>query len=482
LIRRRERGAATTDWREVLAPVAPGRSHEEQLDGLLEATRRASGLPAAHLYLADATGGLLLERASAAPGTAAPPETLERSRDDHPHLATTGAGRWWCVPIDAGAVIAGPIGDTAPSAAVDALASLQWPLSFAVSVAREREQLRRRAGGSTEAARHLHSSALEIDRLLHLLLDLARSATGAAGGFVAVVDDSGVLTVRGSTGIDRDTLARLDLTPGTGMFDWAPAEYGGALVLRDIEAAVALGWSSVLAVPVQDDKSALGLLALVGRDSATAFGIEGLELLSAYADQARLMLGNARLFSSFVDEYLATVQGLARSLDLRRPHTRDRHAIVADVAARIAAGLDLAPDVVEAVRLAGTVHDVGMAALQRDDIAAGDLDHPIVSAALVEHLPLHPEVGATIRSHHEWYDGWGFPDGLRGDAIPIGGRVLAVAVVMAELAAGDPAKAPCGDDEIAASLRSRRGDQLDPAVVDVAVQLLPSLSLRAGVD
>jgi hypothetical protein len=481
-MRRRDRGAATTDWREVLAPLAPGRSYEEQLDGLLEATRRASGLAAAHLYLADASGGLVLERASAAPSTAAPPEVLERPHHDRPHLATTAAGRWWCVPIDAGAVLAGPIGDTAPGAAVDALASLQWPLSFGVSVARERDQLRRRAGGSTEAARQLHASALEIDRLLHLLLDLARSAIGASGGFVAVVDDHGLLTVRGSTGIDRDTLARLDLSPGTGMFDWAPTEYGGALVLRDIEAAIALGWSSVLAVPIQDDRAALGLLALVSRERGTAFGIEGLELLSAYADQARLMLGNARLFASFVDEYLTTVQGLARLLDLRRPHTRDRHAIVADVGARIASALDLAPDVVEAVRLAGTVHDVGMAALERDDLAAGDLDHPAVSAALVEHLPLHPDVGATIRSHHEWYDGWGFPDGLRGDAIPIGGRVLAVAVVMAELAAGDQVRSPCPDDEIAASLTARRGDQLDPAVVDVAIRLLPSLSLRAGAD
>ncbi|HEX4905533.1 MAG TPA: HD domain-containing phosphohydrolase [Acidimicrobiales bacterium] len=497
---RRSRERSAPDWRSVLAPVDDGRPYEEQLDALLDAVRRATGLPLVHLYLADPDGQRFhLERATLSAShasdneggaesmTSSPPSELLRGGDDRSsRVVATPMGRFWGVPLGvaesiSGLVLVGPVGDAPPPDAGDAIDALRWPLSLAVDVARDREHLRRQLAAATselQASRDLQSSALEIDRFVGLLLELARSATRADGGFVAVVDDTGRLTVRASTGLTESALARLDLAPETGMFDWAAADLGGALILRDLEAAIDLGWSSVLAVPVQDDQRALGIIALVSLGSGIGFDTDGLDLLSTYADQARLMLGNARLFSSFVTEYLATVQGLALSLDARRPHTRGRHAVVAASAALLAEGLGLAPDVVDAIRIAGTVHDVGMAALQDDDLAAGDLDHPSVSAGLVEHLPLHPEVVRAIRAHHEWYDGWGFPDGLRGQGIPIGGRVLAVAVLLAELAAGDPVRPPATIEQLADALEVRRGSQLDPDVVDVALRLLPDLPLR----
>jgi HD-GYP domain-containing protein (c-di-GMP phosphodiesterase class II) len=504
IFRSRDRAAAGgADWRAVLAPLDGDAPYEDQLDAILAAVRAAIGLRAVHVYLSDpdgrrfhlerATLGSSLSIATSGEGgaetmTASPPTEIVRGPgDDHARVVATPAGRVWGLPLGVDDdvtrhVLAGPVADAPPAGAVDTLGALRWPLSFAIDVARDREVIRRRLTAATaelQASRTLQSSALEIDRFLGLLLDLARSATSADGGFVAIVDDDGTLSICGSTGLDDATLAGIDLSANdTGMFDWSPVEYGGALILRDIEAAVALGWSSVLAVPIVQDERPLGVLALVSRGSGTAFDADGLALLSTYADQARLMLGNARLFSSFVDEYLATVQGLAHSLDVRRPHTRGRHDIVAAAGARIATEMGLPPEVVEAIRLAGTMHDVGMAALQRDDLAAGDLDHPSVSAGLVEHLPLHPDVVRSIRSHHEWYDGWGFPDGLRGHAIPVGGRILGVAVLLAELAAGDQVRGPATDDHLIAALEQRRGSQLDPEVVDVAVRLLPDLALR----
>jgi HD-GYP domain-containing protein (c-di-GMP phosphodiesterase class II) len=504
IFRHRERTAAGgADWRAVLAPIDGDDPYEVQLDAILAAVRNATGLRAVHVYLADpdgrrfhlerATLGSSLSIASSGEGgaetmTASPPTEIVRGPgDDIARVMATPAGRFWGMPLgldDAvtGLVLAGPVADAPPAEAIETLSALRWPLSFAIDVGRDREVIRRRLAAATaelQASRTLQSSAIEIDRFLGLLLDLARSATNADGGFVATVDEDGTLSISGSTGLDDATLSGIDLSRDDGMFDWSPAEYGGALILRDIEAAVALGWSSILAVPiVQDDHRPLGMLALVSRGSGTAFDADGLALLSTYADQARLMLGNARLFSSFVDEYLATVQGLAHSLDVRRPHTRGRHDVVAATGERIAAEMGLPPEVVEAIRLAGTVHDVGMAALQRDDLAAGDLDHPSVSAGLVEHLPLHPDVVRSIRSHHEWYDGWGFPDGLRGHAIPVGGRILGVAVLLADLAAGDQLRGPATTDQLAAALEQRRGSQLDPEVVDVALRLLPDLSLR----
>ena len=77
-----------------------------------------------------------------------------------------------------------------------------------------------------------------------------------------------------------------------------------------------------------------------------------------------------------------------------------------------------------------------------------------------------------MAAHHEWYDGWGFPNSLRGEEIPRPARVLAAAEFIAEMAAGDPVREPWDAARIAAELRQRRGSQFDPFVADAALSLL----------
>jgi HD-GYP domain-containing protein (c-di-GMP phosphodiesterase class II) len=116
-----------------------------------------------------------------------------------------------------------------------------------------------------------------------------------------------------------------------------------------------------------------------------------------------------------------------------------------------------------------------MAAAGQDDrgFLASDTDHPTIGAALVSSLPLPREVSRAIATHHEWFDGWGFPEGASGHDIPVHGRVLAIAEFVAEMAAPDPIRAAWPVDRIAAELRRRSGSQFDPDLVEVAVPLLP---------
>src|SRR3972149_6780214 len=67
---------------------------------------------------------------------------------------------------------------------------------------------------------------------------------------------------------------------------------------------------------------------------------------------------------------------------------------------------------------------------------------PVVGAPLVEPLPLHPWVSSAVGTHHEWFDGWGFPQGLKGEEIPLGGRVLAAAELLVGVAPGDAVAGP----------------------------------------
>ena len=484
------------DWKQLLEPLAADWGYEERLDAVLGHVTRLTGLDAAYLYLLDESGAHLhLERALAphapAPGGAVeggaeaievgPPLELRVTADDRePRVVQTPVGPLYSVPLEGiGLVQAGPVGRSAPPRARRALAGAAFPLALVVGRAREEQSLRVRLAALSarvDAGQQLAGSALDAGRYIALLLELALRATRTEAGFVAIVGESGALRIRAEAGFPAGVADRIDLERDTGIFDWSLAE-GGALILRDPSMAADLGFRSVLAVPLIEDSVPLGVFALVNFGEAGTFDEGNLELLETFSDQIRQMLHNDRLFRDFAARYLETVKGLAASLDVRRPHTRGHHERVGANAAAIAAELGHASEQVEAVRTAGLIHDAGMAG--GSDYQA-DIDHPSVGAGLVEQLTLDPWVAAGVSAHHEWWDGWGFPQGLVGESIPRAGRILAAAEFLDEMSSGDPVRAPWSPDKLVAELHVRSGTQLEPEIAHAAVRLLGQDGLMLG--
>ena len=502
---RRGRGGSEERWSEILGVLTRESEYDRRLDMLLELVSRASGLPSAHVYLLDEGGGRFHLQRSRLPagvrgvesggaleggaGSVAPGPPLELSRtaaDESERTVDTPAGRLRSVPLSLGGDLVGllqlgPVDDDLPRQARQGLEPIRFPLALALHRARDEHALRQRLDSALariDVARRLEGSALDLDRFVGLLLELALRSTRTEAGFVATVDPhGGPLTIRSQRGFPEGVAEQLDLSPEAGFFDWAPAGEGGALVLQDLDAAARLGIRSLLAVPLADGETPLGVFALVNFGQAGTFEAGSLELLETYAAQIKLMLRNALLFENFTGEYLQTIKSLARSLDARRALTRGHHERMADVAEGIARALALPEEEVDAIRTAALIHDVGLAVVVEAEAYIADVEHPMVGASLVEHLPLHPWVSSAVGTHHEWFDGWGFPQGLKGEEIPLGGRVLAAAELLVELATGDAVHGPMPRDRIAAELEARSGSQLDPRVAAATMQALPGLPL-----
>ncbi|NUR77815.1 MAG: GAF domain-containing protein [Thermoleophilia bacterium] len=486
-------------WQQLLEPLAAEVDYEEKLDTLLDHVATLTGLPAAYLYVLDEGGDHFhLERGRAphgAPAVNAPQveggaEVIEPTpalelpvtpEDAEPRVVPTPVGRLYSFPLDgAGLVQVGPVSRSAPRRARRALDESAFPLALVVRKAREESLLRSRLAAlaaRVDAAQKLAGSALDVGRYVALLLELALRSTRTEAGFVAILDEDGRLRIRAEHGLPEALGARIDLSPETGMFDWSAAADSGALFPRDPEALLALGVRSVLAVPLIEGRTPLGVFALLNFGESGTFDEGSLALLETFSDQIREMLHNDRLFRDFAARYLGTVKGLARSLDARRPHTAGHHERVAANAATVAAALGHGAEEVEALRTAGLIHDAGMAG--GGDYQA-DVDHPSVGAGLVEQLPLHPWVAAAVAAHHEWWDGWGFPLGSAGEAIPRAGRILAAAEFLDEMSSGDPVRAPWGAERLIEELGVRSGTQLEPAVADAAIGLLRQDALVLG--
>ena len=483
------------DWRAILEPLARDVRYEGRLDALLDVIVASTGLEAAYLYVLDETGSHFhLERGRGAANVASVDieggaEVIEASpalelavtdSDREARVVSTPVGRLYSFPLDGvGLVQVGPIARSAPVRARRALGEAAYPLGLVLRQAREEQGLRARLASLSarvDAGQRLAGSALDSGRYIALLLDLALRATRTEAGFVAIVGEGGDLEVRAEAGLPSGFSEAIDLDTEHGLFDWSLGGEG-ALILRDFEAARGLGVRSFLAVPLVEGTEPLGIFALLNFGESGTFDEGNLELLETFSVQIREMLHNDRLFRDFSGRYLETVKGLARSLDVRRPHTHDHHARVSANAAAIAAELGHGEAEVDALRTAGLIHDAGMAG--GTDYQA-DVDHPSVGAGLVEQLPLHPWVSTSVAAHHEWWDGWGFPDGLSGEAIARGGRILAVAEFVDEMSSGDPVREPWRAEKLATELGVRTGTQFEPEVAAAAVRLVGQDALVLG--
>ncbi|MDY6878382.1 MAG: HD domain-containing phosphohydrolase, partial [Chloroflexota bacterium] len=310
---------------------------------------------------------------------------------------------------------------------LDALAP---PLAHAVALAHEHAQMADRVAAfetRADVSRQMLRSAFELDQFLTLLLDLAVHASKAEAGFISLANEEGVISLHNAVGLPEGLLDSVDLTPGTGFLDWLD-ETGSSLYVADFERAAELGLRTILAVPLAEQGTLLGVLGLVSFSEGHTPAAHSLTLLSVLAEQIQLVLGNIRLLELFNQQYVSTIHALACALDVRYPHTAAHHRRVTDMALEIARELGWGAGRLETLRFAGLAHDVGLCGIVEIEHGyQADFHHPTVGADMFDVLPNGQAIGEMIAAHHEWYDGWGFPDGLRGEGIPEGGRILALA-------------------------------------------------------
>jgi HD-GYP domain-containing protein (c-di-GMP phosphodiesterase class II) len=268
-------------------------------------------------------------------------------------------------------------------------------------------------------------------------------------------------------------------------------EEAGYLLCNDPPSS---GWAArfpqvtnLLALPVLDDGPMGWLIALNKKGSPPASGgpVPHFRRTDAamLAPFASLLGYHARAFRSY-SHLKELLVGLTRSLtaaiDAKDSYTFGHSERVARVAVELGRELGLAEDELSDIYLAGLLHDIGKIGI-RDEVLRklGALDE-----AEFEHIKEHVKIGYRILSgltsishllpgvlyHHERYDGHGYPDGLRGAAIPFIARILAVADSYDAMSTSRPYRVALPCDQVERTLVDGAGTQWDKAVVDAFVR------------
>lgn len=172
---------------------------------------------------------------------------------------------------------------------------------------------------------------------------------------------------------------------------------------------------------------------------------------------------------------------LAESLERRDPYTFHHSLRVADYSRQIAHHLGLPQEQLELIVSAAQIHDLGKISIDNrilfkegpltDEERRQVNKHAAAGAELAEQFSMYRAGADIIRGHHERWDGAGYPDGLAGQAIPLGARIIAVADVYDAMTSDRPYRAALPHEVAVAELERGRGSQFDAALVDVFLAL-----------
>ena len=251
----------------------------------------------------------------------------------------------------------------------------------------------------------------------------------------------------------------------------------GEVVTVTLSAGVAGGMGDVLRpdVLVRDADAALYSAKALGRDQVYVFretGDDGTVRRAVITPEAR-----SRALDVGRDAMAAAQEALIRTLSAQPAWGGKPSTLIAEASVTLARAIELPEGEMDRIRTASLLHDLGKLAIDEDILGKpGDLgasewrvvaEHPKIGQVVLEQAGALRDAATIVLHHHEWYDGRGYPHGLRGGEIPIGARIVSVVDAYEAMIAGRPYRAAISHEAAIAELRRQAGVQFDPELVEL---------------
>jgi putative two-component system response regulator len=178
--------------------------------------------------------------------------------------------------------------------------------------------------------------------------------------------------------------------------------------------------------------------------------------------------------------YEGTVKALILTIDAKDHYTFDHSEHVARLSASIAEGLGLSKNIRDKIEHAAIIHDIGKIGIdegilrKNGPLTAEEFTeirkHPEIGVTIVQSVPFLEDAIPVILYHHERYDGKGHPEGLKGEKIPLGARIVMVADAIDAMMRARPYRDSLPMKKVLSELKDNAGTQFDPVIVDIILK------------
>jgi len=285
--------------------------------------------------------------------------------------------------------------------------------------------------------------------------------------------------------------------------------------------------ASIRSAPLISKGAILGMLSIysIQKDGFTQ---KDQQTLSTIANQASIALENATLYKNLRKTYLSTIKALAQAIEEKDVYTRGHSELVSYYSVAIAQALPMSSKFIESIQIAGILHDIGKIGIPEKILSKPSSlsekeyevikKHPLIGKRildpvnffwretasslskkegarnsriqlgrkipvkskellqstinLLKTVDLSDDIKTMIYHHHERYGGGGYPDGIKGNTIPIGARILAVADTFEAMTADRPYRKAFPLKKAIDLLKKCAPSQLDPEIVDLLIKLI----------
>jgi HD-GYP domain-containing protein (c-di-GMP phosphodiesterase class II) len=334
------------------------------------------------------------------------------------------------------------------------------------------------------------SSTLKLDDILQTILDFSIKISGAGRGSIMLLDKKKRIFFikipynKSEKNIDKITFAENENTIG-----WV-VKNKKFLYIEDLEndkhfskiKIIRRQIKQLLIIPIIVEDKVTGVINLEN----TSLVPDTIDLLRSFSEGAAVAINNARLYQRIQDSYFEITKALAQAIEAKDPYTHGHSARVVEYAGLIAQKLDLQEEEKELLKYAAMLHDIGKIGVKGivlnnpNNLTGEEYDeikkHPLVGEGIIQPIELLHPIRPLIRHHHEWYNGKGYPDGLSGENIPLGARIIAIADAYDAMKSDRPYRKALTEETTIRELKRGSGTQFDSKIVGLFSEILKSKS------
>ena len=336
------------------------------------------------------------------------------------------------------------------------------------------------------------TSTLDLNQVLQQVLAGAAKASSAQIGCLAL-EDGDRLVLKGGFGTDHVTAEKLALDLGGDICRRVmdSSEAVMEAMENDTGAESPLNPRAVLCVPITLRGKPLGVVFLANYQVGHAFTPDHRNLVTELAAQAAVAIDNARLFKDREEVILEALEALANAVDAKDPYTAGHSERVTQYSLMIARQMHYSPDDQERwVRLerGGRLHDIGKigvpdAVIQKTGKLTGVefekmKSHTVTGFNILSRLHMLTDELVIVRSHHERYDGKGYPDHKRGDELPMFAWIVSAADAFDAMTSDRPYRRGMPIEVAIEQVRAGAGTHFHPDVAEAVLDAVSGGTLR----
>lgn len=276
------------------------------------------------------------------------------------------------------------------------------------------------------------SATMDLDDLLTKIMESAKQVCDVKADSILLLDKKkNELYFRIALGEKEDEIKKIVLPVGEGIAGWV-AKSGEPLIVNDvsvdprfserIDELTKFKTKSILCVPIKFHNEILGVLEVLNKSNDEEFTEQDLQYLTILASQAAVAINNSQLMDELHNFFINVIEILVMGIEALEPTSKGHAVRVARLATSIARQLKFNKKDYENLYYAALIHDIGKLKIEEPKQL-----HPILGAEMLKSIKLLEDTIPLIRYHHERYDGKGYPEGIKGEHIPIGASILGIA-------------------------------------------------------